>query len=42
MGDVPRILNMYVLISFVVSLLSLVLVADLINFFLQRSLSAWD
>ncbi len=31
MGDVPRILNMCVLISFVVSLLSFVLVADLIK-----------
>lgn len=31
MGDVPRILNMYVLISFVVSLLSFVLVADLMK-----------
>lgn len=31
MGDVPRILNMYVLISFVVSLLSFVMVADLMK-----------
>lgn len=31
MGDVPRILNMFALISFVVSLLSFVLVSDLMN-----------
>ena len=31
MGDVPRILNMYVLISFVVSRLSFVLVTDLMR-----------
>ena len=47
MGDVPRILNMYVLISFVVSRLSFVLVTDLMrkkkkkkNYSAQSS--AWD
>lgn len=45
MGDVPRILNRYVLISFVASLLSFVLVTDLMKKkkrISQCSLSAWN
>lgn len=41
MGDMLRILNRYMLISFVVSMLSFVLVTNLIKKS-QCSLSVWD